>query len=350
MMCYISMKKLILTLSTICFLCAYTAAQENTGTAEVEIVETVESAEKAATLEENDVNQKPFTHHFAPVLGFSALQTGEKDCILTPSLNFQFMRIKNAGVESAQPDAVIIAAGYSQSRFTEGLGPDEVTTFHGVNLMGNVICGKNTYMAMVSSSGEVPFSDIKTVTGVLLYSRSLVKNENFDFSLGGGLIVADLGIKIQDFDLFFLPFPTFSFTYKNDIISTTLALMGPPSFSLTLLPKAMVRFKGSCNMMGFSSIRDLGFDCALVYYPLYTKASNEMIGISVGVNNSSTGVILRDKTNYKYQYYSVYGEIKATLVTLRVGYNFNGKTYVKDEETGNMYKGIYGSLQAMYMF
>lgn len=344
------MKKIILAFIAICFLCAFTSAQENSETVKSESVEVADIAETAGAEERKDTNIKPFNNHIIPVLGFGALQIEEKDFILTPSVNLQFMRTKSKGVESSQPDAVIIAAGYSQIYFTEGIGPDETKTFHGVNLMGNVISGKNTYMAMVASSGEIPFSDIKTVTGVLLYSRNLVKNENFDFSLGGGLIIADLGIKIKDFDLFFLPLPIFSFTYKNDIVSTTISVMGPPSLQFTLLPKSMVRFKGSCSMAGFSSIRDLGFDCALVYYPLYSKNSNEMLALSAGVNNSSSGIILRDKTSYKYQYYSVYGEINASLVTLRVGYNFNGKTYVDKEESGNMYKGIYGSLQAMYMF
>ena len=78
--------------------------------------------------------------------------------------------------------------------------------------------------------------------------------------------------------------------------------------------------------------------------------AGEVFSFSAGVCNKSTGTMLKDKTKIKYQYYSVYGEISATLLSIRCGYNFDGKTYVNDEVTGDLYKGIFASLQAMYMF
>jgi len=66
--------------------------------------------------------------------------------------------------------------------------------------------------------------------------------------------------------------------------------------------------------------------------------------------NSVNSSFLKDKTKYSFQYYSVYGEINASLVKLRAGYNFDGEKRINKDVKGEMYKGLFASVQAMFMF
>ena len=209
---------------------------------------------------------------------------------------------------------------------------------------------KNNITAMIASNSEIPFSSIQSVTGALFYTRQLVKKEQISFILGGGIVVGDFGFKIKDFPIYVIAIPMFSFNYNNKIFSSTISMLGLPSLQFTLFPKSIVRVNGSCGIAGFSSVRDLTFDCALVYYPFINTDIGEAVSVSAGVMNKSAGTMLLDKTKIKYQYYSAYGEINASLVTVRCGYNFDGKTYINSQETGDMYKGLFASVQAMYMF
>ena len=291
-----------------------------------------------------------FKNHVMPSIGFDALQTGEEDFILNPSVNLQYMRIKNEGVESKQPDFLMLGAGYSQNYFTAGIGPDKINTVHGCNLMVNLGKADHSFMAMLASGGEAPFSHIKTITAATMYTRRILDTENISFVFGAGVIVADLGLELFGYDIYVLPLPVFSFTYKNDIISGTIALMGPPRISFTLFPKSMFRFNGNLGMAGLSSIRKLLFDCALAWYPLNDSENPDMLSLSLGVMNTENNTVLKDKEKYGYQYYSVYGEVDAAFVKLRGGYNFDGKVIARDEYTKDMYKGFFGSLNAMFMF
>lgn len=333
------MMKKIITIISICLFCAFVYAQENQSQSENE------------SNNQNEVqNQKEFQNHVLTAIGFSALQVEEKDFVLSPSVNAQYMRIKNQGVEAKGPDAIVIGGGYSLDHFTKGLGPEEADNFHGINLMGNVVAGKNSFIAMLASSGEIPFSSIKTLTAGLMYTRNMVNTDNVSFQLGCGIIAGDFGLKIKDFNIYVIPLPLFSFNYHNDIFSAGISVMGLPSLSLTLFPNSLVRFKGNCGIAGFKSVRDLTFDCALVCYPLLNTKAKELISLSAGIMNTVKSSTLKDKTKYDFQYYSVYGEINATFISLRAGYNFDGITRVADEVTGDMYKGLFASVQAMFMF
>ena len=325
------MKKILILLFLFSFFSALSTAQE-------------------AQVSEKD--QKIAQNHFIPSAGFQALQIEEKDFVFTPSAGLQFVRTKNRLVESKHPDMIAAGINYNQNYCTAGLGPQSIKQIHGCSLMGSLANKKDSFVGMLASSGEVPFSHIKTVTGALLYTHQFLKTEHLTFTLGGGLVVGDFGINIKGYDLYFFALPVFNFSYSNKIFSTTLSLMGPPSVSLTLFPKAMFRLKASAGIAGFKSIRDLTFDCALVYYPLaFTDGSmKEVLTISAGVMNKHASYILKNNTKYSLQYYSVYGEINASIVTVRCGYNFDGRKYINSKPAGEMYKGLFASLSAIYMF
>lgn len=330
------MRKILPFIAILCFFCLPVMAEE------VEAAEAVEAVEAAPV--------KAFQNHLVPVLGFSLLQTAEKDFVLSPSVNLQYIRVKTPGVESHQPDAVVISGGYSQNYFTAGLGPDSVKRLHNISLMGNLSFGKNSFVGMLSSGGEVPFSSINTVSGALMYMRQLVDNEHIAFSLGGGIMVGDFGIKIKDFNIYVLPLPVFNFSYTNDYFYGSIGMTGMPGINITLFPKAMFRLNGMLSTAGFKSARDIIFDCSLAYYPLLKTSAKDFLSFSAGVSNSVTSYKLKDKKSYGYQFYSVYGQINASLVNLKAGYNFDGKKLTDGEAVGDMYKGLFASVQAMYMF
>lgn len=294
-----------------------------------------------------------FKHHVMPMVGFDTVQTGDEDFVLSPSARVQFMSMKNEEVVSPLPDRIMLAAGYSQDYYTSGLGPDKVKRIHGCSLMAALAKEKNSGTFMLMSNGEVPFSSLKTLTGVAMYSHEMIKTDEKKFNLGFGVIVGDFYFEDWDFTLYVIPLPTFSFTYKNDVFETKLAVQGPPSISFTLFPESMVRFKSAFGMGGYKSIRDLTFDCALAFYPLANnedEGKRNFLSISAGVMNTKSDVTLKDNKKYGMQYYTAYGEVNATILKVRCGYNFDGKQYVDNKETGDLKKGLYLSAMLMAMF
>ena len=130
-------------------------------------------------------------------------------------------------------------------------------------------------------------------------------------------------------------------------------MMGFPELNVVLLPKSMFRFNGKLGVTGFSSVRDISFDCALVYYPLFNSENEgikEFLSVSAGVMNQASSFTLKDKKSFGYQCYSVYGEVNASFVSVRCGYNFDGKMLVDKEINSDMYKGMFATIQAMFMF
>lgn len=341
------MRKQLLFCLILSFFCVSLNAQE-----EINNVINPDAEAESVIKTENttDSQVKAFQNHIIPVLGFNTLQTDEKDFMLQPSVTLQFMRAKNSEVESKQPDMIALAAGYSQNYFTSGLGEDNVKTLHGVNVMGTLSQGKNNYTVIAGSTGQIPFSDIRIVSGGAMYTRQMVKSDHIEFLFGGGIFVGDLGIKIKERDIFVFPFPVFSFTYKNEYFSGSISIMGTPGINIVLFPKSMFRIKGYLSTAGFKSVRDINFDCALVCYPLLNTPAKEFLSLSAGIMNKNSKFRLKDNTTYKYQSYTVYGEINASFISLRVGYNFNGQLTYDDDVKKALYKGLTASVQAMYMF
>ncbi len=329
------MKK-ILFIITMGLLCTFLSAQEK-----VEALSDQESQKES---------QKDFQNHVVPVLGFQTLQTDKKDFIFTPNAAVQFMRTKNKGVDSAQPDTIVAAASYSQLISTAGYGVDDIKNLHSLSLMGNIGFGKNLITAMFSTNGKQLFSSNSSLSGGLMYTRELINNNSFNFKLGLGVMAGDFNLKIAGYYIYVIPLPVFSLSYTSEYFNSSLSVMGFPSLSMTLFPKSIVRVKGQCGIAGFSSIRDLTFDCALAYYPLAKKAGGDFLSFSAGIMNQHSSFSPDKNEKNTFQYYSVYGEINATLIVLRGGYNFNGKKIHNNEVVSDMYKGLFASIQAMYMF
>lgn len=307
------------------------------------------SQEESETETEIEKIEEKARNLFIPTISFKMLQIDEKDFVLSPSANFQYMRMKGKNSLSKGPDMLAVGLSYSLEHFTKGLGSRDVKNIHGCSAMLNIRAGKNSFMGMLASTGELPFSSVKTLAGALLYTRQFVKTENKSFTGGLGLVVGDFDINFKGMDIYFFALPVFSFNYKNDIFSTAISVMGPPSFRLTLFPEAMFRFEGSLGLIGFKSLRDIGFNCALAYYPFIKTKTKDMISFAAGIMNTSRGFVLKDKSKYSFQYYSVYGEINATFAALQCGYIFDGKKLIEKEIAGDMYKGMFASLNLMFM-
>ena len=332
------MRKLLVFICVMFCFCCFVSAQENAQESAQDSVETEEKSEE---------EQGDFRNFFVPDLSFQALQIGEKDGVFSPSASLRYIRTKKDGVESSQPDSLMVAASYTPNIFTAGLGKDNVRYLHSLSMMGSVGFGKNNLLVLVSSDGEVLFSDIRTIFGGLLYTHEFFKNDSFSLSLGAGLVVGDLGIKIRGVNIYVIPLPMFSLSYSSDILDASLSLLG---LNLTLFPKKMFRFEGQCAITRFDSIRNLTFDCKLVYYPLHNTEAGDFLAVAAGVMNEETSFSLRDKDKYGWQYYCVYGEVDASLVRIKAGYHFNGKNLLDDEPVSDLHKGFFASIQAMYFF
>ena len=300
-----------------------------------------------------DAPEKEFKFNVIPVVGFDMLQLEKESFILTPSGTLQFMRTKNASSTSKQPDMIAGGASYSQSIFTKKIEGYDERQFHSISVFSQVVAGKNTFLLQLAMSGAKPFGSYKNLNGALMYSRQFIKTDSISLSAGGGVIAADMGLKIGGVELFVIPLPLLQFAYTSEYFNAGFDWVGLPSVNFTLLPHKMFRFKGSCSLGGFDLPADLKFDCAVCCYPLTKTKMGDFMSISAGITNSQKGFKIDNDNSLKYQYYSVYGELGLTLVTLRAGYAFGGKqtlTVKKDKFKKDYDGGIFATIQAMYMF
>ena len=149
------MKKIIILLLLISFFSGLLTAQEDEGNMELQESQLSQEAQTSQD------SQKIAQTHFIPSAGFQALQIEEKDFVFTPSAGLQFVRSKNRLVESKHPDLIAAGINYSQNYCTTGLGPQRIKQIHGCSLMGSLANKKDSFVGMLASSGEVPFSHIK---------------------------------------------------------------------------------------------------------------------------------------------------------------------------------------------
>lgn len=308
----------------------------------------IQNDDEAQAVTEDAEEEKEKTTMYAPLLEFGLFQESPEAFILSPGAAFQFAKTKPKDSEAKGPDSIVLGASYYQHIFTCGIADSSSFQNHVLSVMGTMGIKRHNFLMMGTTAGEELFKDLRNSSGVFGYMYQFVNTEHVDFNLGGGILVADLGIQIDDFNLYAIPFPLLTFTYKSHVFMGNLSVLGLPTVTLMLFPESMFRVKGTCGFAGFSSVRDLIFDCSVSAYP-FIKNLGDLISFSAGISGNADSYVYDSNKTLRYNYYTAYGEINASALIIRAGWNFNGEKIFNEKEAAYD-GGFFLKVQAMYAF
>ena len=303
-------------------------------------------------LSAREKSQKDFNFNVIPQLDFGLLQLEEDSYLYSPAGNLGFKYTKNEDSFSDGPDVIAGSLSYGQDIFSKKISGYEEKNFHKLGAFGKVVSGKNTYLLKVDGRGAKPFESYKNFEGLLFYARKIIDTDSTSLDIGGGLAATDTGLVIGDIDVFLVPLPMIHFSYKNQLVDAEMEWIGMPDAIITLFPENMFRIRSSFALAGFDLPADFMGDLALCCYP-FSGFLKDLASISAGASHEVKKFRINTENSLKYDYFTAYGQLSITALTVRAGYAFGGRQTVraKDIKESSDYKGgFFLTAQAMYKF
>lgn len=284
--------------------------------------------------------QETSKFNLIPQLDFGLLQLQEDSYIYSPAGNLGFKYTKNQDSLSKGPDLVAGSLSYGQDILSNNNSEIEERNFHKLGLFGKVVSGKNTFFLKLDDRGAKPFESYKNFEGLFFYARKIIDTDSTSLDIGGGLAATDTGLVIGDIDLFLVPLPMLHFSYQNQLLDAEMEWIGMPDVIITLFPKNLFRIRGSFALAGFKLPADIMGDFALCCYPFSGFLQN-LASISAGASHEVKKLRIDTEKSLKYDYFTAYGQLSITALTVRAGYAFGG----------NLNRGgIFLTAQALYKF
>lgn len=304
------------------------------------------------SLPAQEKSKKEFSFNVIPQLDFGMLQLEKNSYLYSPAGNLGFKYSKNNDSVSGGPDVIAGSLSYGQDIFLyEDLEIDK-KQFHKLGLFGKFVSGKNTFLLKIDDRGARPFESYKNFEGLSFYARKVIDTESASLDLGGGLAATDTGIAIAGIDVFIVPLPMIHFSYKNQIIDAEMEWIGMPDAIITLFPESMFRVRGSFALAGFDLPKDIMGDLALCCYP-FSGFLQDLASLSLGATHEVKKLRINTENSLKYDYFTAYGQLSITALTIRSGYAFGGRQTFRGKDrkiTKNYDGGFFATIQAMYKF
>ena len=270
-------------------------------------------------LNAQEKSQRESEFNFIPQINFGILQIENDTFLYSPSGNLQFKYQKNENSEKKGPDVIAGSLSYGQDFFLEKAYGYEDNLYHKLGLFGKIVSG----------------------------------TDSTQLDIGGGLAATDTGLVLGGLDIFVVPLPMIHFSYKNHIIDTELEWIGLPDGKFTLFPQSMLRICSNFALAGFDLPFDIQGDIALCLFPFRTGFLKDLASISAGASHEVKKFRIDTKNSFKYDYFTAYGQLSITALTLRGGYAFGGRKIFRGKDSKKIQNydgGFFATIQAMYKF
>lgn len=306
-----------------------------------------------ANLNAQEKSQKDFKFNIIPQIDFGMLQLEENTFMFSPSGNFQFKYQKEEGASIKGPDVIAGSLSYGQDFFSDDYSILEEKHFHKLGLFGKVVNGKNTFLLKLDDRGAKPFESYKNFEGLLFYARKIIDSDTTSLDIGGGLAATDTGIVIAGLDVFLVPLPMIHFSYKNQIVDAEMEWIGMPDAIITFFSESSFRINTFFALAGFDLPKDVQGDLALCFYPFREGFLKDLASISAGITHEVKKLRIDTENSFKYDYFTAYGQLSITALTIRGGYAFGGRQTFRGMDckiTKDYDGGFFATIQAMYKF
>ena len=297
--------------------------------------------------------QEKSKFNLIPQLDFGLLQLQEDSYIYSPAGNLGFKYTKNQDSLSKGPDLVAGSLSYGQDILSNNNSEIEERNFHKLGLFGKVVSGKNTFLLKLDDRGAKPFESYKNFEGLFFYARKIIDTDSTSLDIGGGLAATDTGLVIGDIDLFLVPLPMLHFSYKNQLLDAEMEWIGMPDAIITFFPESSFRINTFFALAGFDLPKDVQGDLALCFYPFREGFLKDLASISAGITHEVKKLRIDIENSLKYDYFTAYGQLSITALTIRSGYAFGGRQTFRGKDckiTKNYDGGFFATIQAMYKF
>ena len=304
-------------------------------------------------LSAREKSQKDFNFNVIPQIDFGMLQLDNDTFLYSPAGSLGFKYSKNEDSISGGPDVIAGSLSYGQDFISEDVSGNDKNQFHKLGLFGKVVTGKNTFLLKLDDRGAKPFESFKTFEGLLFYARKIIDTDSMQLDLGGGLAATDTGIVIGDIDIFLVPLPMIHFSYKNQIVDAEMEWIGMPDAIITLFPESLIRIRSFFALAGFDLPKDIQGDLALCWYPFREGFLKDLAYISAGISHEVKKLRINTENSLKYDYFTAYGQLSITALTIRGGYAFGGRQTFRGKDskiTKDYDGGFFATIQAMYKF
>ena len=298
-------------------------------------------------------SQKDFKFNIIPQIDFGMLQLENNTFMFSPSGNFQFKYQKEEGAAIKGPDVIAGSISYGQDFFTNDYSIMGEKHFHKLGFFGKVVTGKNTFLLKLDDRGAKPFESYKNFEGLLFYARKIIDSDTTSLDLGGGLSATDTGIVLGGLDIFIVPLPMIHFSHKNQIIDAEMEWIGMPDAIITFFPQSIFRIRSLFALAGFDLPKDIMGDLAICFYPFRDGFLKDLAYISAGISHEVKKLRINIENSLKYDYFTAYGQLSVTALTMRAGYAFGGRQTFRGTDgkiTKDYDGGFFATLQAMYKF
>lgn len=297
--------------------------------------------------------QETSKFNLIPQLDFGLLQLQEDSYIYSPTGNMGFKYTKNQDSLSAGPDVIAGSLSYGQDFFSNDYSILGEKHFHKLGLFGKVVSGKNTFLLKLDDRGAKPFESYKNFEGLLFYARKIIDSDTTSLDIGGGLAATDTGIVLAGLDIFLVPLPMIHFSYKNQIVDAEMEWIGMPDAIITFFPESSFRINTFFALAGFDLPKDVQGDLALCFYPFREGFLKDLASISAGITHEVKKLRIDIENSLKYDYFTAYGQLSITALTIRSGYAFGGRQTFRGKDckiTKKYDGGFFATIQAMYKF
>ena len=304
-------------------------------------------------LSAQEKSQKEYKFNVIPQIDFGMLQLENNTFMFSPSANFQFKYQKEEGAAIKGPDVIAGSISYGQDFFSNDYSIMGENHFHKLGLFGKVVSAKNTFLLKIDDRGAKPFESYKNFEGLCFYARKIIDSDTTQLDIGGGLAATDTGIVLGGLDIFIVPLPMVHFSYKNQIINAEAEWIGMPDAIITLFPKNMFRIRSFFALAGFDLPKDFMGDLAFCLYPFRDGFLKDLASFSIGATHEVKKLRINTENSFKYDYFTAYGQLSITALTVRAGYAFGGRQTFRgtDSKTTKNYDGgFFATIQAMYKF
>lgn len=304
-------------------------------------------------LSAQEKSQKSFKFNVIPQIDFGMLQLEKDNFLYSPSGTLMFKYQKNEDSDNNGPDIIAGSFSYGQDIFSKYNSEINEKQLHKLGLFGKIVSAKNTFLLKIDNRGAKPFENYKSFEGLLFYARKIIDTKSIQLDIGGGLAATDTGIVIGGIDIFIVPLPMIHFSFKNKIIDAEIEWIGMPDAIVTFFPSNRFRIRSSLALAGFDLPTDIMGDLALCCYPFRDGFLKDIASLSVGASHEVKKFRENLENSLKYDYFTTYGQLSITALTVRAGYAFCGRqtVRVKDLKTTSDYRGgFFATVQAMYKF
>ena len=311
-------------------------------------------AENSMDLAPGSIDEEENNWSIAPMLNYEYISLESQQYMIAGTGLFFFYGNQNPPV-SEERNSLMFSAFYRPHFLMQER--EYLSPHHGIEISAEYKIKKHQFLGLLNGLSSDPLygGGMHTFQAGVGYAYELIRNERFNFVLGGGIGVGDYG-EFNGITLNLIPAPIIRFSMEYPLFSLFFQMLDKPGLSLIIAPESQFRFTGDFRMLSlnFADIQNnLNFECAM-WYRFFDDSHKfgDFAGVALGIKNNVLGFtkVHENERFYFVNSYALFGKLDLSFLQLSGGYNFYGYELYDFETKHDAGKGFFVSVQLAYQF